>query len=347
MAYYSLPVVEKRKETNDCHTLGFEIPFGLRALFCWRAGQYVRVKLNIAGKDYRRCFSITSLPEGKILSITVKSNGEGQVSDYLNQELAVGQRLEVSLPQGLFSVAPQVDSQKHYHLFAAGIGITPLYAIAMSVLTHEPKSRVSLLYGSQSQQNTIFYKQLAELSQRFEGRLTVCHCFTETGLFGASPWRKGRIDAESVQAFLAETACPISEEEFYICGPGDFNFFTRQTLSELSVKAANIFEEHFGLRPVPQRLIRGSQAQLQVEIEGHHYEVNVSAKQTLLEAMKAHQIEVPHLCEAGVCGACACHIDDGKVEMINNIALSQEEVEQGQVLTCQSVARTERVKLKF
>lgn len=347
MAYYSLPVVEKRRETDDCHTLGFEIPYGLRRVFSWRAGQYVRVKLNIAGKDYRRCFSITSLPEGKILSITVKSNGLGQVSDYLNQELAVGHRLEVSLPQGLFNIAPQVDSKKHYYLFAAGIGITPLYAIAMSVLTHEPKSRVSLLYGSQSQHNTIFYKQLTELSQRFEGRLQVCHCFTETGLFGASPWRKGRIDAESIQAFLSLTVSNISDVEYYICGPGDFNFFTKQTLSDLSIAAAQIYEEHFGLRPAPQRVVRGKQAQLSVEIEGHNYEVNVSAKQTLLEAIKAHQIDVPHLCEAGVCGACACHVDEGQVQMINNIALSQEEVEQGQVLTCQSVARSERLKLKF
>lgn len=347
MAYYSLPVVEKRRETDDCHTLGFEIPYGLRRVFSWRAGQYVRVKLNIAGKDYRRCFSITSLPEGKILSITVKSNGLGQVSDYLNEELAIGHRLEVSLPQGLFNIAPQVSSKKHYYLFAAGIGITPLYAIALSVLTHEPKSRVSLLYGSQSEQNTIFYKPLSELSQRFEGRLTVCHCFTETGLFGASPWRKGRIDAESVQMFLANEVSTSEDQEYYICGPGDFNFFTKQTLLELSIAPAKIYEEHFGLRPVPQRLIRGKPTQLQVEIEGHNYEVNVSAKQTLLEAIKAHQIDVPHLCEAGVCGACACRLNEGKVQMINNIALSAEEVEQGQILTCQSVAQTDNVKLKF
>jgi len=347
MAYYSLPLVEKKQETTDCHTLSFEVPHGLRALFSWRAGQYVRVRLHLAGKDHRRCFSISSLPEGKLLSITVKSNGTGQVSDYLNSEAKVGQRFDLSLPQGMFNVNTQVDATKHYLLFAAGSGITPLYAIALSVLTHEPHSQVSLLYGSRDQQHTIFYRALTELQQRFENRLSVRHCFTEKGLFGASPWRKGRVDAEAIQSFLSVEHDNIAEKEYYICGPGDFNFFTKQTLTELSVSPAQIFEEHFGLRPAPQQFIKGETATLELDAEGRIQSVPVNPKQTLLEAIKAHNIEVPHLCEAGVCGACACQLVSGEVKMLNNIALSQQEIEQGQVLACQSVARSPAIKIKF
>lgn len=75
-----------------------------------------------------------------------------------------------------------------------------------------------------------------------------------------------------------------------------------------------------------------------VTLDGTAYVVPVAQDQTLLEAMRAVDLSPPFSCQSGVCGACKSQLNKGSVHMRNRMALDEEEIAAGSILTCQSVA---------
>jgi ferredoxin len=73
----------------------------------------------------------------------------------------------------------------------------------------------------------------------------------------------------------------------------------------------------------------------------------VAAGQTLLQALREHQLEPPFSCQAGVCGACRASLTSGNVHMRSRVALEDEDIDRGAILTCQSVARSEELSVVF
>ena len=347
MMYFPLLITHIRQETPDCHTIMFKLPFELRHAFHWFAGQYVRVRLDIKGEEQIRCFSITSPPGSDYLYLTVKANGVGGVSDYINQLLTTDQRVDVSMPLGRFCVKPDVESRQTYYFFAAGSGITPLYNMMLTVLTQEPHSVVNLLYGNRNQQQTIFWKQLHELQQRFEERMHLRFCFSETTIFGYSPWAKGRIDQELAQRFVQEFTAQTDDQAFYICGPGDFIDNLKNGLLQLGMPQEQVFYERFIDKGLNNREVMGVAADLLVDLAGHEYRLHVEPHQTLLEVMHRALLPVPSSCEAGVCGTCMCRLQQGRVEMLNNIALDETQLKRKKILACQSIPMSDKIKIHY
>ena len=67
----------------------------------------------------------------------------------------------------------------------------------------------------------------------------------------------------------------------------------------------------------------------------------------MLDAVLRERSDAPFACKGGVCGTCRAKIVEGEVEMTQNWALEDEEVERGYVLTCQSHPRTPKVVLDY
>ena len=347
MAYFPLKVSSKKQETPNCHTIVFRLPCEVRSQFKWFAGQFVKVKINIKGEDLVRSFSITSPPGSEYLMITVKANGEGGVSDYINQVLNVGERVQISAPLGKFYIEPDVNRHQTYYFFAAGSGITPLYNMMLTLLTQEPHSAVNLLYGTRSEKETIFWKQLAELHQRFEERFHLHYCFSETGWFGYSPWAKGHIDQEIMQRYIQDYPTKTPSSQVYLCGPGDFMDNLRQGLLTLGFDMSQIFYERFINYDASNEEVKGVAAELLVDLQGHEYRLQVRPDQTLLNVMKEAQLPVAYSCEAGVCGTCKCKLLAGQVTMLNNIALDDEQLKRNKILACQSIATSGFIKIRY
>ena len=88
-----------------------------------------------------------------------------------------------------------------------------------------------------------------------------------------------------------------------------------------------------------------SQLTLVLDGETHHLECRPG--ESILDAALRNDIDAPYACMAGTCNACQAHLDEGTVHMDVCDALSEDEVEQGEVLTCQAVCTSPVVKIRY
>src|SRR5699024_5347104 len=138
---HMLQVKAINRETPEAVSVNFELPTELKGDFKFIAGQYLTLEKEIAGKKFRRSYSICSSPKSSELKVAVKEIERGMFSAWINNKLKVGDTMNVSLPEGRFQYEPtQEEQSKTYAAFAAGSGITPIMAILQNVLEAEPQS---------------------------------------------------------------------------------------------------------------------------------------------------------------------------------------------------------------
>ena len=139
-SFYKLQIKEIKRETANAISIVFNVPAELKPAYTFTAGQYINLKLTLDGKEIRRAYSICSSPESGELRIAIKSVKNGHFSKFANENLKVGDLIEVGQPEGKFIFEPHLDRQKNYAAFVAGSGITPVLSILKAVLQNEPKS---------------------------------------------------------------------------------------------------------------------------------------------------------------------------------------------------------------
>ncbi|MGL5891944.1 MAG: sterol desaturase family protein, partial [Bacteroidia bacterium] len=201
------------------------------AFYNYKAGQYLTLKVNVNGKTYTRCFSLSSSPNiDDFLRITVKLKGE--VSHYFYNTAKAGDTLKALLPVGDFIFTPDAKTEKHYVMIAGGSGITPLYSMINQMLQFEPQSKVTLLFANVSEELIIFKNELSQLKQRFPQ-------FTYFDFISGKK-RMGKDDLK-----IAPNAT------YYICGPDSLKEGILQQLKELRISKADINIEHFADGYIP------------------------------------------------------------------------------------------------
>ena len=149
-AFHVLTVAEVERLTDDAVAVTFEVPEHLREDYAFEAGQSLTLRRVVDGEDHRRDYSICSAV-GERPRVGVRLIPGGRFSEWLMHEVRPGDEVEVQQPKG--SMRAQADGGRHL-LVAAGSGITPMMAIASTVLTH-PDSRVTLLYGNRTTSTVI------------------------------------------------------------------------------------------------------------------------------------------------------------------------------------------------
>jgi len=133
--FHTLKVKDIRRETADAVSIAFDIPLAIQHEFQFKQGQYITVKLNIAGEELRRSYSICTSPYNeKELRVAVKEVKDGRASTLMNRSWKVGDAIEVMTPMGNFSSILSGNNKKNYVLFAGGSGITPMMSILKSVI---------------------------------------------------------------------------------------------------------------------------------------------------------------------------------------------------------------------
>ncbi len=159
--FYQVPVAEVVRETDDACSLVLDVPPELGAMFGYRPGQFitVRVPSEQAG-SVARCYSLSSSPHGGDRpAITVKRTDGGYASNWIHDNIAAGSVLDVLPPAGTF--VPSVLNAD-FLLFAAGSGITPVMSILKSALA-AGRGRVVLVYANRDERSVIFGAALREL----------------------------------------------------------------------------------------------------------------------------------------------------------------------------------------
>ena len=165
MQFYPLRVAETHSEiAGHAKSVCFEIPSNLKGTFIWRPGQHITLRFELNGADVRRSYSISSSPlSGDPLRISVKRVDGGLVSNHINDKVQVDQVIEVMPPFGSFCLDPDASRRRTHYFFAAGSGITPIFAMLESVLMAEPHSVAHLIYGNTSAKTILFKEGLTQL----------------------------------------------------------------------------------------------------------------------------------------------------------------------------------------
>jgi ferredoxin len=84
-----------------------------------------------------------------------------------------------------------------------------------------------------------------------------------------------------------------------------------------------------------------------VRLDRRRHIIAYEAGDTILDAARRAGLNPPSACEAGNCATCMAHLDEGKVTMRANNALSADEVEEGWILTCQAVPTSREVVVDY
>ncbi|MCW5898086.1 MAG: phenylacetate-CoA oxygenase/reductase subunit PaaK [Flavobacteriales bacterium] len=354
--FHTLPVADVHQETADSIVVTFRIPPEQREDFRFVHGQYLTLKLTVNGEELRRSYSICSSPlDPEEIRIAVKKVPGGRASTVLVDKLKPGMTIEVMTPMGNFTSALDPAHVKHYVAFAAGSGITPILSILKTVLRGEPKSRFTLFYGNTDVDRIIFRGKLEELKAQYGERLGVHHILTqgqdEDTLFN------GRITTEKASQLLGRFVTDSLDKEYFICGPEQMMVNVSEALEMLGVEKKRIHIELF-TTPVtaeakapPQAVGDGAfsgMAKVTVILDGRETVLDVRASgDAVLDVALDAGLDVPFACKGAVCCTCKARVVKGQVEMAMNYALTDEEVEDGYVLTCQTHPRSAEVTIDY
>lgn len=354
--FHTLEVASIHQETADCIVVGFTVPASEQADFRFEHGQYVTLKLTVNGEELRRSYSICSSPldQGE-MRIAVKKVEGGRASTQLVDKLKPGMQIEVMTPMGNFTTALDPSKERHIIAFAAGSGITPILSILKTVLRTEPKSRFTLFYGNSDQDRIIFRSRLEELRKHFGERLSVHHILSqgkdEDMLFN------GRITTGKAVELLKRFVNDPLDKEFFICGPEQMMVNVSEALEKQGVEKKRIHIELFSspvttdAKKAPVAVGEGAftgTATVKVILDGREQELKVDASgDAVLDVALDAGLDVPYACKGAVCCTCKARVVFGKVEMAMNYALTDEEVADGYVLTCQTHPRSAEVTIDY
>lgn len=356
--FHPLTVSDVRTETDECVSIAFQVPDQLKEIFAFKPGQNLTVRLKNGNEEIRRSYSICSAPGDGELRIAVKKIPKGRFSEYANHELRPGHTIDVLPPTGRFT-PKNIDAKRpqHYVLIAAGSGITPILSIVKTLLAEAPQTNVTLIYGNKNRMSIIFREELEALKNRHMRRFRLLHILSRehTDL----PIQRGRIDEQKCQQLSNSYINWSLVDEVFICGPSAMTMQLKNALPAMGVPNERI---HFELFNAPASGVtavttnselsasgaNNPVANVRIRVDGIALDLSIPYNgQPILDAALAAGADLPFACKGGVCATCKARLLEGEVEMDNNYALDQQEVEAGFILTCQSHPRSATLSIDF
>ncbi len=359
--FHSLKLTKKQQITKNTFTLAFEVPAHLRDNFRFEAGQYVGLQYSHRGDEYINDFSMTNAPHEDGIELGIKINSEeSSVRDLLNN-YSEGDFIQVSEPKGRFTIVSKPHEFRTIVGFAAGIGITPLLSHFKHILHTEPRTRLFLFYGNKNRESVAFKDDLDALQMQHRERLQI-HYFYSREKMG-NPFSEGRLDEKKLHLIInqilhlddtdEESTLWDAVDEVLICGKGPMIKSIANACHQHGIPKKNIhfelFEEYNeDIYPVEVEFPLVENIRLSFRYNGKEYEtVLENNKNKLLQSLSILKFPVPFSCKSGICGSCECHLQEGKVELLENEYLTEKEEQKGNILACMSYALTDTIRLDF
>ena len=372
LKFHSLRIAELNPDADDAVAVALDVPQELRSEYVGLPGQHIVLRTELDGSEARRTYSLTNVPGEWPLRIVARVHEHGRMSRHLADDLRVGDQIDVLPPNG--SLTPRSlqagTGGRTYVAFASGCGITPVLSIVKTTLQADPANRFILFYGNSNTDRVMCLEELLGLKDRFIDRLALHFVMSrepqEVDLYN------GRIDGGRVRELARKLFEANQVAEFFVCGPGDMIDQVSGVLRDLNVPADRIHSEHFREETATREsaaataedvsvdvggagsvaddagAVDRDMAQVTVLMDGRRRNFTMKMNDdTVLDAAARAGLELPFSCRAGVCSTCRTKVISGEVEMEQNYALEDWELEQGYVLACQSRCKTPTLELDY
>lgn len=351
--FYPLQVSNISRLCPDAVAIDFKVDEHLQALFKFQQGQHIIIEADINGEKVRRSYSISVAKGSETLQVGIKKISDGVFSNFANEQLQVGDTLQVMPPQGHFYTSLHSEQQKHYALIGAGSGITPLLSIAESVLSAEPSSQVTLLFANKTTQSMMFKERLSFLKNRYMSRFSIINIFSKEEQ--EAQVLHGRLGADKIQALDTGHLLDMkSFDECFLCGPQSMVKSLETALLGAGIQPENIHYELFyaGDEVLPElsAAVKADKSIKEVVVKSGGRKLTLSLTTTgtdILESALEHGLDLPFSCRGGVCATCKAKVISGEVRMDKNHSLTEQEVAEGMILTCQSHPVSSHVEVDF
>ncbi len=327
-----LPVrcVQVIDETRDVKT--FRLVADPPKLFRYYPGQFVTLEVPIDSNIVRRSYTISATPSRPhAISVTVKRVEQGQISNWLHDNLRAGSTLFLDGPHGTFTCIP--DDAGPYLFISGGSGITPVMAMSRWMGDTTPDADIQFLHFARSPDDLIFAHEL----QLMERNLPGFHCqFVCSQVGEGSGWTgpTGRISPE----LLTELVPDLKSRSVYLCGPLPFMDATRGMLEQLGFDMTRFHQEIFG--GVPRRDPSAAEAQAsklaKIIFSASKIEIDCKGSDYILDLALERGLPVAYSCRAGQCGTCKVTLLEGSVEQDCTNALTPDDEKDGHILACQA-----------
>jgi len=357
--YYPLTIKHVEPETETAICITFDVPDDLHKTFKYQQGQFLTLRTKINGELISRSYSICTGVHEKQLQVAIKRIKGGKFSNYANDNLKVGDVIEVMPPQGSFSSVINSENAKNYMCIAVGSGITPILSIIKTVLHDEPKSSITLVYGNRRTSSMMFKETLGFIKNRYITRFNWINIMNQEDQ--GSDILNGRIDNDKGTLLHQRKLINILKtDEAFICGPESMVSEVSRGFRGVGFDKSRIHYELFtNSADDSKTILDKSQKRIDEFGEDKTSKVTVIADdrslefklatvgENILDAGLHHGMDLPYACKAGVCSTCKAKLVKGKVDMDLNHGLEQHEIESGYVLTCQSHPISDEVVVDY
>ncbi len=353
---HKLEIAKIYKETPDAVSISFKIPPELKRDFSFKSGQYCTFELEHEGEKVRRAYSCSTAPhESEDITVTVKKTGGGGVSDFFNTGLKEGNFLDVFPPDGKFSAELNPEHRKQYFMIAGGSGITPVISIISSILHIEPESSVVLFYANHSEESIIFSGRLQKMYKEHNNRFKIIDVLSKP----SDNWEglKGRLNKDRIISLISKYIDVLkNDKEYFICGPPGLMAEAEKAFEAMNIPKEKIHKESFVekddiegeiIKAVGINKGKALERLITVRLYGEENDVKVVPGEVILQAAMDSGMEPPFSCQIGACATCKAKLISGKVSMDADDALTQEEIDEGFILTCQSHPLTDNVIVDY
>jgi ferredoxin-NADP reductase/DMSO/TMAO reductase YedYZ heme-binding membrane subunit len=347
-----------RHETHDVKTFRLTNPAG-DIPFVHKPGQYLIVSIKLEGKEVKRCYTISSSPTQRgYVEITVKRNPKGVGSQALHYTVQSGDQLRISAPAGKFFFEDNgVDGVV---LISGGVGITPLMSI-MRYLTDRVWTRpIYFVNALRTSSDLIYEAELRHLAEQFTN-VKMLHFYSQSPSnlpyqSKSDRWqeRTGYINAQELDEFIPD----ISKLPIFLCGPDAMMLAVRQSLVMLGVSDKQISTEEFvsassttgtiteDIEPYQGYESSALDYHVTIVFSDSGRTVKIDSSTTILEAAEQADVSLPWECRSGICGQCKVRCESGRVKMTTREAITNDEIDEGFILACQSHPVDKNITIK-
>lgn len=308
-------VTSKKIEADDIVSLEL-VPTEGDSLPAFEAGAHIDLHLpNGLIRQYSLC-NPPNETHRYLVAVLKDPNSRGG-SEAVHTMVNEGDKIEISAPRNLF---PLNTEAKKTLLFAGGIGVTPMLAMAESL--HRAGKDFEMHYCARSQSRAAFVSRMQ--SSGFAEKVT---CYFDD--------EKQSLNAKAVMG------SPTAGTHIYVCGPNGFMNFVIDSATSQHWPTEQVHKEYFAAESVD----KSQDGSFEVEIKSTGKIIQIRADQSVLEALEDEDIFLPVSCAEGICGTCITGILAGEPEHRDVFLTDAEKTANDRFTPCCSRSKSARLVL--